>query len=105
MLPFRNRRHAGIEAQTTIRKRSLPREPQGSFRNLGFSTIALGPQKTGVSGVSVANHRILLLGTVELWNGDGVQVPLSGPKRAATLATLALGINQLVPVERFFDIP
>ncbi len=48
--------------------------------------------------------RIRLLGPVELRRDDGTRVEVSGPKRRAVLALLALEFGRSVPLERFFAL-
>ncbi|MFD3996002.1 BTAD domain-containing putative transcriptional regulator [Streptomyces sp. NPDC058548] len=48
--------------------------------------------------------RISLLGSVELFSATGLPLEVPAGKRRAVLALLALEINRVVPVERFFDL-
>ncbi|GLY73779.1 AfsR/SARP family transcriptional regulator [Actinoallomurus iriomotensis] len=48
--------------------------------------------------------RIRLLGPVELHRDDGTHVEVSGPKRRAVLALLALELDRCVPLARFFEL-
>ncbi|MFB0620857.1 BTAD domain-containing putative transcriptional regulator [Streptomyces sp. AGS-58] len=48
--------------------------------------------------------RILLLGPVELRTQDGSAVHVGGARRRAVLATLAMEVNRVVPVDRLLDL-
>ncbi|MER6910232.1 AfsR/SARP family transcriptional regulator [Streptomyces sp. NPDC000594] len=47
---------------------------------------------------------VLLLGPAELRGEDGSRAPLGGARRRAVLATLALSLNRVVPVERLLHL-
>jgi DNA-binding SARP family transcriptional activator len=48
--------------------------------------------------------RVRLLGPVELVSAEGTAVAVPAGKRRAVLALLAMELNRIVPVERFFDL-
>jgi DNA-binding SARP family transcriptional activator/tetratricopeptide (TPR) repeat protein len=48
--------------------------------------------------------RVSLLGPVELFSAAGTSMDVPAGKRRAVLAVLAMEINRVVPVERFFDL-
>ncbi|HEY5836805.1 AfsR/SARP family transcriptional regulator [Streptomyces sp.] len=48
--------------------------------------------------------RVSLLGSVEFFSAAGTPLDVPAGKRRAVLAVLAMEINRVVPVERFFDL-